>query len=62
MAKEGKRGRKVGRSKARHPSAMRYTREKRWETNKAKRVKRHAKRMAKKAAHRQDWLDRKSVS
>lgn len=46
--------RKFGRNKNR-PSGKRYTAESRWVKNAAKRVARHAKRMQKKAAHRQKW-------
>lgn len=59
-AKGGKKGRKIGRSQ-RHPAAKRYTGEKRWLVNSVKRQRRHALRMARKAAHRQAWLDRKGV-
>ena len=40
---KGKKGRKIGRY-ARHPSSQRYKAEKRWETNRVKRIRRHIKR------------------
>jgi ribosomal protein S15P/S13E len=40
--KKGKKGRKIGRCK-RHPAAARYTGEKRWTTNRIKRIRRHLK-------------------
>jgi hypothetical protein len=49
--KGGKKGRKIGRQKKK-PSHIRYTMERRWETNKAKRAAKIAKRLAKKAARK----------
>lgn len=40
---KGKKNRKIGRY-SKHPSSMRYKGERRWETNKVKRMKRHLKR------------------
>lgn len=42
--KKGKKGRKIGRY-SKHPSSMRYRAEKRWETNRIRRVRRHLKRL-----------------
>jgi len=53
MAKE-KKGRKFGRHE-RNPSSKMYTVAKRWVTNKARKMKRHTRRMAKKALHRIEW-------
>lgn len=53
MAKE-KKGAKFGRH-SRNPSSNMYTVAKRWVTNKAKAIKRNARRMAKKAIHRINW-------
>jgi ribosomal protein S15P/S13E len=41
--KKGKKGRKIGRY-SKHPSSQRYKAERRWLTNKEKRIKRHLKR------------------
>jgi hypothetical protein len=53
MAKE-KKGRKFGRN-IKNPSCAAYKATKRWVSNQAKRMKRHARRMAKKAIHRIEW-------
>lgn len=47
--KEGKKNRKIGRA-ARKPAHTSYTRARRWETNKERRMARQAKLEAKKAA------------
>lgn len=54
---KSQKGRKIGRNKNR-PSAKVYLAAKRWETNKVKRVKRHTRRMAKKAIDRIEWEKR----
>jgi hypothetical protein len=54
MASKSHKGRKIGRNKKR-PSQMVYTMAKRWVTNQAKCMKRHARRMAKKAIRRIQW-------
>ncbi|OGF25624.1 hypothetical protein A2303_01025 [Candidatus Falkowbacteria bacterium RIFOXYB2_FULL_47_14] len=50
--KEGKKNRKIGRA-ARKPAHTSYTRERRWETNKERRMARQAKFEAKKEAETQ---------
>lgn len=60
MAKNNSaKGRKIGRQKTRSTSQKVYTATRRWETNKKKKVARHVKRMAKKAAHRVKWQAKK---
>jgi hypothetical protein len=54
MATKSQKGRKIGRN-ANRPSAKVYKAAQRWVTNKAKAMKRHARRMAKKAIHRIQW-------
>lgn len=54
MAAKSQKGRKIGRNKER-PSQKVYTQARRWVTNQAKRMKRHTRRMAKKAIHRIEW-------
>lgn len=54
MATKSQKGRKIGRNKNR-PSNKAYTAGRRWEVNRVKRAKRHARRMAKKAIHRIEW-------
>lgn len=49
--KTGKKNRKIGRLK-RKPSHVRYTMERRWETNKKRRAAKIAKQMEKKAARK----------
>lgn len=49
---KGKKNRKIDRNRNR-PSGKRYTSEQRWASNKAKRIARHLKRMAKKKAKRE---------
>jgi hypothetical protein len=49
MQKQGQKGRKIGRQK-RKPSHNRYTLERRWEINKAKRIAKQERYEAKKAA------------
>ena len=48
----GKKGRKIGRQKKK-PSHIRYTMERRWEKNKARRAAKIAKKVAKKAARKE---------
>lgn len=54
MATKSQKGRKIGRNRNR-PSNKIYTQAQRWVTNKAKAMKRHARRMAKKAIRRTLW-------
>jgi hypothetical protein len=54
MATKSQKGRKIGRNRAR-PAQKVYTAAQRWVTNKAKCMKRHTRRMAKKAIHRIEW-------
>lgn len=54
---DGGKNKKYGRNKK---DAARYVLEKRMEKNKAKRIARHAKRMLKKAIHKERWLKRHS--
>jgi hypothetical protein len=54
MASKSQKGRKIGRNRER-PSQRVYTQAQRWVTNKAKAMKRHARRMAKKKIHRIEW-------
>lgn len=56
--KKKAKGRKIGRSLKR-PSNKMYTQAQRWVTNKVKCMKRHARRMAKKAIKRIQWEIRK---
>jgi hypothetical protein len=51
VRKSGKKGRKIGRQKKK-PSHIRYTMERRWEKNKARRAEKIAKMLAKKAARK----------
>lgn len=54
MATKSQKGRKIGRN-AERPSAKVYKQAQRWVTNKAKCMKRHARRMAKRAIRRIEW-------
>jgi hypothetical protein len=54
MATKSQKGRKIGRNKNR-PAQKVYTNAQRWVTNKARAMKRHTRRMAKKAIHRIEW-------
>jgi hypothetical protein len=55
QAKGGKKARKFGRHADRSPSMKVYKGSRRWEINAKKRMKRHTRRMAKKAIHRIEW-------
>lgn len=48
-------GRKIGRHRDRSPSAKAYTAGKRWEVNRKKRAKRHARRMARLEVNKLEW-------